>query len=88
LQLDNAIGLLDGTRCHVQIDIGFGDAVVPGPLKPIVEDLRLFLQPLLKVISIDEQLARSWQQIEMRYLQRLYSVITALGAAEELFSGW
>lgn len=25
------IGLLDGARCPVQIDIGFGDAVVPGP---------------------------------------------------------
>lgn len=24
-------GLLDNARCHVQIDIGFGDAVVPGP---------------------------------------------------------
>jgi hypothetical protein len=24
-------GLLDSARCHVQIDIGFGDAVVPGP---------------------------------------------------------
>lgn len=25
------MGLLDGARCSVQIDIGFGDAVVPGP---------------------------------------------------------
>lgn len=25
------LGLLDGARCPVQIDIGFGDAVVPGP---------------------------------------------------------
>lgn len=25
------MGLLDGARCPVQIDIGFGDAVVPGP---------------------------------------------------------
>lgn len=25
------LGLLDGARCSVQIDIGFGDAVVPGP---------------------------------------------------------
>lgn len=25
------IGLLDGARCPVQIDVGFGDAVVPGP---------------------------------------------------------
>jgi hypothetical protein len=25
------VGLLDGARCPVQIDIGFGDAVVPGP---------------------------------------------------------
>jgi hypothetical protein len=25
------IGLLDGARCPVQIDIGFGDAVTPGP---------------------------------------------------------
>lgn len=29
------IGLLDGARCPVQIDIGFGDAVTPGP-----EDVR------------------------------------------------
>jgi len=27
----NLVGLLDGARCSVQIDIGFGDAVVPGP---------------------------------------------------------
>ncbi|MGS5088594.1 nucleotidyl transferase AbiEii/AbiGii toxin family protein [Hydrogenophaga sp. A37] len=25
------VGLLDGARCPVQIDVGFGDAVVPGP---------------------------------------------------------
>ena len=25
------MGLLDGARCPVQIDVGFGDAVVPGP---------------------------------------------------------
>lgn len=25
------LGLLDGARCQVQIDIGFGDAVTPGP---------------------------------------------------------
>lgn len=25
------MGLLGGARCRVQIDIGFGDAVVPGP---------------------------------------------------------
>ncbi|MGM0554540.1 MAG: nucleotidyl transferase AbiEii/AbiGii toxin family protein, partial [Pseudomonadota bacterium] len=25
------IGLLDGARCHTQIDVGFGDAVTPGP---------------------------------------------------------
>lgn len=25
------LGLLDGARCTVQIDIGFGDAVTPGP---------------------------------------------------------
>lgn len=25
------LGLLDGAHCHVQVDIGFGDAVVPGP---------------------------------------------------------
>ncbi|WP_258130522.1 nucleotidyl transferase AbiEii/AbiGii toxin family protein [Achromobacter anxifer] len=27
----NLVGSLDGARCPVQIDIGFGDAVVPGP---------------------------------------------------------
>lgn len=27
----NLLGLLNGARCPVQIDIGFGDAVVPGP---------------------------------------------------------
>ena len=26
------LGLLDGARCQVQVDIGFGDAVTPGPL--------------------------------------------------------
>lgn len=25
------LGLLDGARCHVQVDIGFGDAVTPAP---------------------------------------------------------
>lgn len=25
------VGLLDGARCPVQVDVGFGDAVVPGP---------------------------------------------------------
>lgn len=25
------LGLLDGARCHVQVDVGFGDAVTPGP---------------------------------------------------------
>lgn len=35
------IGLLDGARCPVQIDIGFGDAVTPGPDKvqyPVILD--------------------------------------------------
>jgi len=33
------MGILDGARCPVQIDIGFGDAVVPGPeevLYPVI----------------------------------------------------
>jgi hypothetical protein len=33
------MGLLDGARCPVQLDIGFGDAVVPGPdevLYPVI----------------------------------------------------
>lgn len=25
------LGLIDGARCHIQIDIGFGDVVTPGP---------------------------------------------------------
>ena len=25
------LGVIDGARCHIQIDIGFGDAVTPGP---------------------------------------------------------
>lgn len=25
------VGILDGARCHVQVDIGFGDAVTPSP---------------------------------------------------------
>lgn len=25
------LGVIDGARCQVQIDIGFGDAVTPGP---------------------------------------------------------
>src|SRR5574340_1064381 len=25
------VGMLDGARCHVQVDVGFGDAVTPGP---------------------------------------------------------
>jgi hypothetical protein len=35
------LGLLDGARCPVQIDIGFGDAVTPGPedaLYPVILD--------------------------------------------------
>ena len=27
------LGLIDGARCPVQIDIGFGDAVTPGPVE-------------------------------------------------------
>ena len=25
------LGVIDGARCHIQVDIGFGDAVTPGP---------------------------------------------------------
>ncbi|MFP6557172.1 nucleotidyl transferase AbiEii/AbiGii toxin family protein [Paraburkholderia sp. B3] len=43
-------GLLDGARCPVQIDIGFGDAVVPGPEEshyPVI--LEGMPQPYLRV---------------------------------------
>lgn len=44
------MGLLDGARCPVQLDIGFGDAVVPGPdevLYPII--LGDMVEPHLRV---------------------------------------
>ncbi|MEI6459256.1 MAG: nucleotidyl transferase AbiEii/AbiGii toxin family protein [Pseudomonadota bacterium] len=44
------IGLLDGARCSVQIDIGFGDAVTPGPDNvqyPVILDA--MPQPQLRV---------------------------------------
>lgn len=31
------VGLLNGARCPVQLDIGFGDAVVPGQMKPTTQ---------------------------------------------------
>ncbi|CAB3868938.1 nucleotidyl transferase AbiEii/AbiGii toxin family protein [Achromobacter anxifer] len=36
----NLVGSLDGARCPVQIDIGFGDAVVPGPEGEVSRHLR------------------------------------------------
>jgi len=48
------IGLLDGARCPVQIDIGFGDAVTPGPdnvqYPVILDDMP---QPQLRVYPRD-----------------------------------
>jgi hypothetical protein len=51
-------GLLDGARCHVQIDIGFGDAVVPGPENAqypvILDDMpppRLSVYPRYTVVA-------------------------------------
>lgn len=44
------MGLLDGARCPVQLDIGFGDAVVPGPdevLYPVI--LGDMVEPHLRV---------------------------------------
>lgn len=44
------IGLIDGARCHVQIDIGFGDAVTPAPEEvdyPVILDG--FASPKLRV---------------------------------------
>lgn len=44
------VGLLDGARCPVQIDIGFGDAVTPGPEEvqyPVILDG--MLAPRLRV---------------------------------------
>lgn len=44
------MGLLDGARCPVQLDIGFGDAVVPGPdevLYPVI--LGNMAEPHLRV---------------------------------------
>lgn len=36
------LGVIDGARCQIQIDIGFGDAVTPGPedvLYPVMHRL-------------------------------------------------
>ena len=44
------LGLIDGARCQVQVDIGFGDAVTPGPEEaeyPVI--LQGFASPKLKV---------------------------------------
>ena len=44
------LGLIDGARCHVQIDIGFGDAVTPDPEEvdyPVI--LEDFAAPRLRV---------------------------------------
>ncbi|QWF71830.1 nucleotidyl transferase AbiEii/AbiGii toxin family protein [Methylomonas paludis] len=44
------LGVIDGARCHVQVDIGFGDAVTPGPENaeyPVI--LRDFPSPKLRV---------------------------------------
>jgi hypothetical protein len=44
------LGLIDGARCQVQVDIGFGDAVTPGPEDaeyPVI--LQGFASPKLRV---------------------------------------
>ena len=44
------LGFIDGARCHLQVDIGFGDAVTPGPedvLYPVM--LPEFAAPKLRV---------------------------------------
>ena len=44
------LGLIDGARCQVQVDIGFGDAVTPGPENaeyPVI--LQEFASPKLRV---------------------------------------
>ncbi|WP_339806733.1 nucleotidyl transferase AbiEii/AbiGii toxin family protein [uncultured Marinobacter sp.] len=44
------LGAIDGARCHIQVDVGFGDAVTPGPENveyPVM--LREFAAPKLRV---------------------------------------
>ena len=52
------LGMLDSARCSVQIDIGFGDAVVPGPdevLYPVILDEmpgpHLYVYPRYTVVA-------------------------------------
>ena len=51
-------GTLDGARCKTQVDIGFGDAITPGPVQAdyptLIDDLpapRLRTYPIYSVVS-------------------------------------
>jgi predicted nucleotidyltransferase component of viral defense system len=58
------IGILDGARCHVQVDVGFGDAVTPAPEQvhyPVILDD--FERPYLKVYPRYTVVAEKYEAI-------------------------
>lgn len=58
------LGVIDGARCQVQIDIGFGDAVTPGPENveyPVM--LSQFEAPKLRVYPRDTVVAEKFEAL-------------------------
>lgn len=54
-------GGLGSARVHIQVDIGFGDVVVPGPTEVIYPSLLGFLSPVLRGYSMESAIAEKFQ---------------------------
>lgn len=56
------LGMLDGARCPVQIDVGYGDAVTPEPQQvPIPVMLKDMASPLMRVYPVYTVVAEKYQ---------------------------
>lgn len=53
------LGVIDGARCPIQIDIGFGDIVTPGPEN--VAALAHFLLPIMQAASEGAPFPAQWR---------------------------
>lgn len=54
-------GGLGSARVHIQVDIGFGDVVVPGPTEVIYPSLLGFPAPVLRGYSMESAIAEKFQ---------------------------
>ncbi|QHS50415.1 nucleotidyl transferase AbiEii/AbiGii toxin family protein [Edaphobacter sp. 12200R-103] len=62
-------GLLNTVRVHMQIDIGFGDVVTPGPERFIYPTLLDFPAPILSGYSLETVMAEKLQaHVQLRIL--------------------